>query len=130
MKKNYVHRIIWVLTYGSIDQTLVIDHLDGDPFNNRIENLALKTFANNARNNHKRSDNTTGVTGVSITKTKAGNSYYDAYWFELNGTFKHKLFSILKLGEETAKSLAIAYREEQIQRLISEGAEYTERHGS
>ena len=33
-KKYLVHRIIWVMTYGSINPELVIDHLDGNPFNN------------------------------------------------------------------------------------------------
>ena len=35
-----------------------------------------------------------------------------------------------KLGEETAKILAVNYREEQIARLILEGVNYTERHGN
>lgn len=125
----YVHRIIWVLTYGSIDPNLVIDHLDGNPLNNDIENLRLKTIENNARNHRQSCLNTTGFNGVSITKPKVDYIYYVAHWFEINGIRKSKRFSILKLGEETAKALAIAYREEQIKRLISEGADYTERHG-
>lgn len=125
-----VHRVIWVLTYGSIDHTLVIDHLDGDPFNNKIENLSLKIPADNKRNSHKYRSNTTGITGVGRNSNGVGHYYYTAYWRELSGLLKFKHFSIAKLGEENAKELAVAYRKEQIQRLITEGADYTERHGT
>ena len=121
-----IHRIVWVLTYGSIDSKLVIDHLDGNPFNNQIENLSLKTATDNTRNKCKRRDNTSGFTGVKLVR--GVNNYYTAYWNELDGSPKSKHFSILKLGEIKAKLMAVAYREQQIQRLILEGAKYTERH--
>ena len=125
-----VHRIIWVLTYGSIDSILEIDHLDGNPLNNDISNLSLKTHKNNSRNKRKHSNNKTGVTGVSLMCNKNGNWYYTAKWYDIGGRLKSKYFSIAKLGEENAKNLAIIYREEQLQLLILEGADYTERHGT
>lgn len=128
-KNRLIHRIIWAITYGSIDPTLVIDHLDGNPFNNQISNLSLKTSKNNARNKRQRINNTTGITGVYLQEDNKGNYYYTASWCELKGNRKYKLFSVNKFGEEISKALAKAYREEQIQRLILEGAEYTERHG-
>ena len=128
-KSLYVaHRIIWVMTYGSIDQELVIDHLDGNPFNNKIENLSLKTIADNIRNARKYRSNTTGTTGVSITNVK-GRYYYRVEWIEISGKVVKKSFSIDDLGDETAKSLAITCRTQQIERLVLEGAGYTERHG-
>lgn len=127
--KDYVvHRIIWVLTYRSIDPELVIDHLDGNPFNNKIENLSLKTTAGNSRNKRKQVDNKTGITGISLTNKK-GNYYYQAFWCELDGKPMSKCFSIKKLGEVEAKFKAIECREQQLQRLIAKGADYTERHG-
>ena len=128
-KDYYVHRVIWVWTYGSINSDLVIDHLDGDPFNNRIDNLRLKAQKGNNRNHQKQRNNKTGTTGVKLSKVNGEYRYYVATWYELNGVFKVKYFSIVKLGEETAKALAIAYREDQISRLILEGADYTDRHG-
>lgn len=129
-KMYLVHRIIWVLTYGSIDLTLVIDHLDGDPLNNEISNLSLKTHKNNSRNQRQHSNNKTGVTGVSLMCNKNGNWYYTAKWNNHDGKLQSKYFSIAKLGEENAKNLAIIYREDQIRLLIAEGADYTERHGT
>jgi len=128
--KDYcVHRVIWVMAYGSIDDNLVIDHLDGDPLNNLISNLSLKTSADNHRNQRKHFDNTSGVTGVSLVR-QCKYYYYVAYWYELDGSPKSKGFSILKFGEENAKARALAYREDQVNRLISEGADYTVRHGT
>lgn len=125
-----IHRIIWVMTYGSIDPSLVIDHLDGDPFNNKIENLSLKTISANMRNQRKYVSNTTGITGVRLAHNGSGNWYYEASWYDVGNKKCQKRFSISKLGEEVAKSLAIDCRKEQIARRISEGAEYTERHGT
>lgn len=128
-KSRYVaHRTIWVMVYGSIDPSLVIDHLDGNPFNNSIGNLSLKTTADNARNARKYRSNTTGTTGVSITKV-GGRYYYRVEWIEISGKIVKRAFSIDDLGDGTAKSLAIACRTQQIERLVSEGADYTERHG-
>lgn len=128
--KNYlVHRIIWVLTHGSIDSKLIIDHLDGNPFNNMVENLSLKTPSGNSMNKRKYANNKTGVTGVYLADDGKGNSYYQAQWYEINGDRKVKSFPINNLGEDVAKESAIIYREEQIQRLVAEGAAYTDRHG-
>lgn len=125
-----VHRIIWVMTYTTINPKLVIDHLDGDPFNNQINNLSLKTAANNARNKSQLTNNTSGITGVRLMELNGGLWYYEANWHDFDGKLNQKRFSIKKLGKETAKALAATYREQQIQRLIIEGADYTNRHGT
>jgi hypothetical protein len=125
-----VHRIIWVLIHGSIDKDMVIDHLDGNPFNNSIQNLSLKTQSDNMRNTRKQLNNKTGTTGVRRVKSGSGYWYYEANWRDINGKPKSKNFSIAKLGEENARNSAIEYRKIQLQRLREEGAEYTERHGT
>lgn len=47
------HRIIWKMLKNE-EPTLIVDHIDGDPKNNKIENLRLATSQNNARNSNKR----------------------------------------------------------------------------
>ncbi|EOU9504825.1 TPA: HNH endonuclease [Pseudomonas aeruginosa] len=58
------HRIIWVMVHGAIDETLVIDHINGDGRDNRLINLRLVTHSQNQRNQVKRRTNSSGVTGV------------------------------------------------------------------
>ncbi|HEJ8266517.1 TPA: HNH endonuclease [Klebsiella oxytoca] len=63
-KNIRVHRIIWVLKYGEIPSTLVVDHIDGDKLNNRITNLRLCTQNQNTRNRRIHSNNAAGLKGV------------------------------------------------------------------
>lgn len=123
------HRIIWVLVHRSIDPELIIDHIDGNPFNNKIENLRLTTLAVNSRNVKLRPDNVTGITGVILQKDGHGYWYYVSCWSEGDGVAKGKWFSINKYGEDNAKTLAINYRNNKIIELNLNGAGYTERHG-
>ena len=60
-----VHRIIYAMHHGSIDGTKVIDHIDGDRGNNRIENLREVNMTDNLHNSKVWSTNTSGCTGVS-----------------------------------------------------------------
>lgn len=125
-----VHRIIWTLTHGEIDPCLEIDHLDGNPFNNRIDNLRLKAHKDNMRNQRLHSNSTTGYSGIHLMNDTKGYQYYVARWNEIDGYRKSKCFSVLVFGDTAAKALAVEYREKQIQRLIEEGADYTDRHGT
>jgi HNH endonuclease len=53
-----------VLVNGPIPAGKVIDHIDGDPSNNRIENLRLVFEADNHRNAARNKRNWSGVMGV------------------------------------------------------------------
>lgn len=58
------HRVAWAIHYGVSDFG-IIDHINGDGRDNRIGNLRLASHAINTQNAHRRSDCTTGVTGVN-----------------------------------------------------------------
>jgi hypothetical protein len=62
------HRLIWVWHGNQLNAT--IDHIDGNPLNNKIENLRMASHSENMRNTKMRSDNKSGVKGVSWCKTK------------------------------------------------------------
>lgn len=49
-KKFYAHRMAWLFVHGVLDDEMVIDHIDGNGLNNRIENLRMVTKSINQRN--------------------------------------------------------------------------------
>lgn len=122
-----VHRIIWELHNGEIPDNLCVDHIDGNPLNNAIHNLRLVTRTVNGRNQKKFSTNRSGVTGVSWDEQ---NSRWLAQWKDRQGVAKKKSFSAKKYGYDEALEAAKLYREQIISTLNSEGAGYTQRHGT
>lgn len=126
-KRYRVHRIIWCMTYGSVDASLVIDHLDGNPLNNKLNNLAIKTAQANSQNRKKSSANSSGITGVAL-ETVGERSLWRAHWRGPDSVKGSKSFSIARYGCDEAKAMAIAYRKEQIELLNDQGQDYTERH--
>lgn len=60
-----LHRLMWVLAKG-VWPTHEIDHKDGDPANNHIDNLREATHAQNKQNSRARRDSATGLKGVSV----------------------------------------------------------------
>lgn len=131
--KTYLsHKIIWGMFNGFIDQTgKEIDHVDGNTKNNTIENLRLVNRSINMRNVSRKSNNSTGITGVvrKIDNYK-GSEYirYIAIWTTINGLRKSKSFKVSNC-EDTSKNQAILYREKMISELNREASGYTERHG-
>ena len=66
--KLFAHRIIWLLNKKTIDPDLEIDHKNGNPLDNRIENLRLDTKSKNMQNRKLCSRNTSGIKGVYYDK--------------------------------------------------------------
>jgi len=65
--KTYLtHRLIFMYHCGYMET--MIDHIDGNRMNNRIENLRPATKSQNGFNSKKRIDNTSGIKGVSWYK--------------------------------------------------------------
>lgn len=62
-----VHRLIWLMHYNTLPQ--MIDHIDGDKLNNRIENLRECTYSENNQNQFKATKrNKSGFLGVVSDK--------------------------------------------------------------
>lgn len=62
-----VHRLAWLLYYKEWPNGM-IDHINGNPADNRIQNLRCVSHAENMKNCSLRIDNKSGVTGVSFDK--------------------------------------------------------------
>ena len=65
--KTYLaHRVIWFLVHGA--WPIEIDHINGDPSDNRIVNLRSVTGAENCKNRPKPANRSSKHIGVSIHK--------------------------------------------------------------
>jgi len=131
-RKHYLaHRVIWCLHFKSIDSSLVVNHINCNPLDNRIENLELCSIKeNNQRTslilyNKVSKSNTTGCNGVhrmcSFNKDKTIEYVYYVGCVTVNGKLDRKLFSVSKFGECTAFILAKEWRDSRIQELEKEG---------
>jgi hypothetical protein len=69
-KYLFAHRVIWEMHNGKIPDGLVIDHIDGCRYNNKLENLRVCTFQQNHFNRGKQANNKSGFKGVSWHKQK------------------------------------------------------------
>jgi hypothetical protein len=65
------HRIGWVIHTGKWPAEL-IDHIDGDKYNNKISNLREATVAQNTCNSRLSKRGTSGVKGVSVCSGPKG----------------------------------------------------------
>jgi len=68
-KKYRAHRVAWALHHKQwpSDQ---IDHINGNPLDNRIENLRVVSMATNNKNKRMPSHNTSGFIGVTKNNNK------------------------------------------------------------
>lgn len=90
--------VIWFLTYG--EWTLEeIDHIDGNPLNNSLENLRLATRSEQCRN---RISGKAGRANKGVYKREYGNKWSAQIW--VNGVCKN-------LGTYSSKDEAIEVRE-------------------
>ena len=63
-KAYKAHRIIWEMFNGPVPENMIIDHIDGDGSNNRLNNLRLVDKISSMHNLPKQKSNTSGVVGV------------------------------------------------------------------
>lgn len=71
-KKHLAHRFIFLYHHGYLPK--IIDHADGNPTNNKIENLREATVAQNLWNMKKPNTNTSGIKGVWYDRAR--NKWY------------------------------------------------------
>lgn len=125
-----IHRIIWTLEVEDIPEGYIIDHIDGNPFNNRLTNLRCITVAENTRNAKLRVDNSTGYNGVSKISNGNGREYIYASYYDENKRIVGKCWSLFDYTEVHAIMLAAIWRANEIKQLAEKGIVYTGRHGT
>ena len=101
-KSFYIHRLVWMWHNGYFPEN-IIDHINRNVADNRIENLREVSFSCNLRNSKNRKDNTSGVKGI--------------YW---NKRGKRWMFRININGKEKYLGLYIDFDEAVLVRLAAE----------
>jgi len=82
-KLQKTHRMIFLMFHGYLPE--IIDHIDNNSLNNRIENLRESTVVRNAANSSANYNKKTK--GVSLIKARALGKYPYRASLELNGDF-------------------------------------------
>lgn len=125
-KRIYVSSHLVLKLFGQVIQEgQVVDHIDGNTSNNRIENLRIVSISINARNKKINKNGKVGVNLIEIlngTKTKV-NSYWEVCWYEDNKLHRKKL-NCNKYTFEDAANL----RNSKMQELNEKGYGYSDRH--
>ena len=88
------HRVIFLMQHGYLPK--VVDHIDGNRYNNKIENLRATDQSKNALYARKKSHNTSGVKGVHFHRI------CNKWWARISIDGKRKslgLFDDLELAE-------------------------------
>jgi hypothetical protein len=103
-KKPYkLHRIVFFMHHGYFPK--MVDHIDGNPFNNKIENLREATAQQNNRNQKLKPNNTSGCKNVTWNKTakkwQVGLSINNKYMYI--GTYKDLELADLVAHEARSK---------------------------
>lgn len=127
-RKNKIflaHRVIWMIHFGDIPQNMVIDHIDQDSMNNRIENLRCVTPDINTKNARKYKNNTTGFPGIFFVTSKT-YLYVRASVGGKNGISKN--FSAHKHGLMPSVYMANMWRKSHIDDKEGVGKDYSAKH--
>jgi hypothetical protein len=107
---KYFHQIL--INYTS---DLVCDHVNRNPFDNRLENLRIVTQQENTRNQSMRCSNTSGMNGICERFIKKfGFSYFIVQITNNNNKRIQKAFNIDKLGRDEALRCAIEHRKKWV----------------
>jgi hypothetical protein len=93
-----IHRLIWILHNGDIPDSMIIDHIDGNRLNNRIENLRVCTSNENLFNSGLSAGNKSGAKGVYRRVLTSGLVRYTVKISVENKVFRLGHFNTLELA--------------------------------
>jgi hypothetical protein len=99
----YAHRIIFALMGVPVPEFHVIDHISGDPFDNRWCNLRIANDQQSAHNRKRRSDNTSLYKGVS--------RHLGKFWARIQIGGKRKSLGVYDTAEAAYEAYCKAAKE-------------------
>ena len=124
-RSTLIHHIVWILAGNTLENNMIIDHIDGNGLNNHISNLRQISKASNCKSKRLYKNNTFGISGIALRS----DSYVARLYIDDRRVSRS--FSISKYdSQELALKAAQEWRAERIAELNKQGAGYTERHGT
>lgn len=115
-----VSRLIYNLFFGEVPKNAVIDHIDGNPLNNNIENLRAVSRQINSKNRVAASS----ITNIHyqcykhVKRWDKATGRFLVHWSDVNGKRKNKAFYInSKRTKDEAEKLAVEFRN----KIVAEG---------
>lgn len=69
-----LQRLIWIWNKGDIPNGFIIDHIDQNPLNNKVDNLRIASTSQNNMNRRANKNSTSSYIGVSFRT--AGSKWY------------------------------------------------------
>lgn len=107
-RKYAVHRLVLLMHNGWLP--VFVDHIDGNPSNNRIENLRACSKNQNACNSKTRADSSIGVKGVCFHKASgkwsASAMYQGKRWQKVFPTIEEAAAASAAMRELMHKEFA------------------------
>ena len=107
IKGILMHRLIMNVD----DPKIIVDHINGDPLDNRKSNLRLCSNAENLRNRGKTIQNQSGYKGVSLYRVKKYKQKEPVYMARIQYNSKQYFLGYYKSAEEAA----IAYNKKALE---------------
>ena len=110
-KVYFAHRLIWEMNFGKIPEGMLIDHIDGNGLNNRLENLRLCTPRENSFNRTGRKDTKSCYKGVHFHKKDNGEPRKFPWRAQIQ---KDKVIHV-KCGFKTEREAAMYYNKKAVE---------------
>jgi hypothetical protein len=104
-RTQLVHRVIYEKFKGDIPEGLVINHINGKPTDNRIENLEVVSQHHNTQHREKNNNNTNGYKNIywhtrySKWCVKINNTHY-GYFTDIQEAVERRDYIINQLNNE------------------------------
>lgn len=108
-KGGYLHRVVWKFYNGDIPEGYQVHHIDGDPANNKIDNLTLVKHGEHIRKYHPLSDEQKEVLRIRLqevchqggewTKTPEGREFQRKKANELWERVEYREYSCIQCGK-------------------------------
>ncbi len=84
-KHKSVHKLVYETFFGAVPKGHDINHIDGNPLNNRLDNLECITHRQNLQCQNKRRNSNTGESNILFDKIR--NKY--KVDFKINNVYTH-----------------------------------------